>query len=426
MNSLLSSALIGLGLATLAFVVFYGLVMATMCGLGVLLAKRTQGMIDDEIRESPAADLIVAGRVAHTRHEFRLNRAYLVLLFAGLILFYAALPFVALGMLIVFLFSFALALGSRNSGAHDDLLRASGGGLGAIIKALFARTDHGSFGVRKTRRQCPRLFDAIDEVAERIDTEPPDEVWISPGAMFAVHQEGRGPFGMFGSRKRVLTLGLCVMSFLTVGELKGILAHEFAHFSHADTVWSRFLFQVTLSRRIVLRDMARTGGWVTWFNPFYLFFWCFGRSYDLLAAGFSRSREFLADRMACVLFGSDVFVSGLRKVCTDGSHFERVIYDNIARLLRRNQAFVNMYLAFRRHRDENLTAEQRSGRDRDLLAGEPSLFASHPTFGERVRACRRLPPALFTDDASALSLFDDIERIECELTDFLTHALANR
>ena len=238
------------------------------------------------------------------------------------------------------------------------MLRASGGGMKAVFRALFARSSGGGFGVRKRREDCPRLFAAIDEVAKRADTAPPDEVWISPGADFSVYQRGRGPFGVFGSRKRVLTLGLCVMTYLSAGEFKSILAHEFGHFSHADTFWHRFIFQVTLSLRTATRDMARSG-WVIWVNPFFWFFWLYGKSFALLAAGFSRSREFLADRLACTLYGSDVFIAALRKVCTDGTHFERVIYKNIARLLRQNQAFINMYLAFRKFREEVLPEEER-------------------------------------------------------------------
>src|SRR5262249_4568070 len=165
-----------------------------------------------------------------------------------------------------------------------------------------------SFGLRKRKEECPRLFAAVEEVARRAQSEPPDELWIAPGADFCVHQEGRGPFGMFGSRKRVLTLGLCVFHFLTVSELEAILAHELAHFRHADTFWHRFVFQVTLSLRTAMREIARTGGWVTWGNPFFWFFRAYSRSYDLLSAGFSRSREYLADRMACALVGSEVFV----------------------------------------------------------------------------------------------------------------------
>jgi Zn-dependent protease with chaperone function len=409
------------------FTLFYGTIMGLMCLAGVLLARRTHGRHTTQLRDAPPPSRAAPGRVARTVHEMRLGRLYGIALGVALVLFYLSLPFVLLGLLLVFGCTLLLALVvNRNSQAadvHAALLRASGGGIGAVFQAVFARTGAGGYGLLKDREDCPRLFDAIDEVARGVQTEGPDEVWLSPGADFGVHQEGRGPFGMFGSRKRVLTLGLCVMDVLSVGELKSILAHEFAHFSHADTHWNRFLYQVTLSLRTAMREMARTGGALTYANPFYWFFFLYNKSYGLLSAGFSRSREFLADRMACTLYGSDVFCRALRKVCTDGTHFEWVIYHKIVTLLRQKKAYVNMYLAFRKARDQETTESQRRKLHKKWLQGEASLYASHPSFQERVDAARPLPAARKPEDASAMTLFEDPTAVERELTDFLTEVV---
>jgi Zn-dependent protease with chaperone function len=421
-----------LGWGALGFTLFYSTVMALMCLAGVLLARRTRGAGAAHLLDVPAdghAEGRGRGQVARSRDEHRLGRFYLIALLAALVLFYLSLPFVFVGLLLVFLMSLALAMLLRgNEGAgdvHAALLRASGGGMGAVFKAMFARTGGAGYGKEKDREDCPKLFNAIDEVAHRVDTEAPEEVYLSPGNDFCVHQEGRGPFGVFGSRKRVLTIGLCVMDCLSVAELKAILAHELAHFSHADTYWNRFLFQVTLSLRTAMREMARTGGVLTYGNPFYWFFWLYSKSYSLLSAGFSRSREYLADRMACTLYGSDVFTEALRKVCTEGAYFEMTIYQNIARLLRQKKAFVNMYLAFRKHRDEGLSESERRKLHRKLLADEPSMFASHPTFQERLTAAGCLPRAATVESTRALELFEKPEEVEKEMTDFLTEVVDN-
>jgi Zn-dependent protease with chaperone function len=412
----------------LGFTVVYVIVMGLMCVGGLVLGRWTRGPAAAALLGSAPGQLAAAGRVARTRHESWLTRCYAVALLLALLLFYLSLPFVFVGLLLVFLVLVVLAMFLRRDqevgDVHAALLRASGGGMGAVLKAMFARTGSGNFGLRKTRTDCPRLYQAVEEVARRVDTEPVDEIYLSPGAEFSVYQEGRGPFGVFGGRKHVLTLGLCVMNFLSVSEFKAILAHEYAHFSHADTFWNRFLFQVTLSLRTALREMARTGGWVTWVNPFYWFFWLYSKSYSLLSAGFSRSREFLADRMACALYGAEVFARGLMKVCTDGTHFEMTVYTNIARLLKHKKAYVNMYLAFRQFRDQGMTEEERRGLHRKLLDDKPSLFASHPTIQERLTAARQLPRAQRTEDASSLQLFEKPEAVEQELTDFLTEVVA--
>ncbi len=417
-----------LGWWVVIFTAFYLTVMGLMALTGLWLARRTSGAGAVAILGTPAEQLTQGGHVVRTKHETMLTRFYLAALLTALVLFYLSLPFVFIGLLLVFLLVLVIGLLVRKDAAsadvHSAMLKASGGGMGALFKAIFARTGSGGWGLEKDRDDCPKLWKAIDEVAKRVDTEPPDELYISPGADFSVYQYGRGPFGVFGGRKRVLTLGLCVMNFLTISELKAILAHEFAHFSHADTYWNRFLFQVTLSLRTVMREMARTGGTLTWVNPFYWFFWLYSKSYSMLSAGFSRSREFLADRMACSLYGADVFARGLRKVITDGSHFEGTVYSNIVRLLRQKKAYVNMYLAFRKFRDEGMTEDERRKLHKKLLKDEPSMFASHPTFQERMEAAKPLPRAAKTEDASSLLLFEQPEKMEQELTDFLTNVVS--
>lgn len=272
----------------------------------------------------------------------------------------------------------------------------------------------------KTAEECPRLHQLLEEVARRVDTDPVHEVFLAPGSAIGVHQEGRGPFGVFGVKNRVLTLGLSTLRFLTVDELKAIMAHEYAHFSHKDTFYSRFIYQVGLSIHQAMDGMAGLGGVAHYVNPFYWFLFLYYKSYSVLSAGFSRSREFLADRMASSLYGSDVFTTPLTKVCTDGTLFEMTIYDNIAGLLKDGKAFVNMYESFRSFRDEHLGAADREELYKKLLDEKASLLADHPTFGERIAAVEALPRADKQDAAPALSLFDNADEIEKELTEFLT------
>jgi Zn-dependent protease with chaperone function len=243
---------------------------------------------------------------------------------------------------------------------------------------------------------------------------------VAPGSEIGVHQEGRGPFGIFGVKRRVLTLGLSTMRFLSVGELEAILAHEYAHFSHRDTFYGRFIYQVHLSIGQALWGMGQAGGHLNYVNPFYWFLFLYYKCYSLLSAGFSRSREFLADRMASSLYGSDVFATALTKVSTDGILFERTIYDSIAGLLEKQEAFVNMYKAFHQYRDEQLSKEEREEEYEKLLAEKGSLFAQHPTIAERLEAVAELPHAQKKDAAPALGLFDHPEETEKELTQFLT------
>jgi Zn-dependent protease with chaperone function/tetratricopeptide (TPR) repeat protein len=409
------------------FAGFYGVVMLAMAGFGLVLARRTRGTRALDLLGGSLEHVVAGGQVVRTEAETVLAQAYAVMLLLGLVLFYVAIPFLIVALLagagaaLYFIFTLpripvrlvliVLVLGL--------------GGAWAIIKGMLTRPARGSFGLLKGPDDCPHLHELLAQVAESVGTEPVDQVVLAPGAAIGVHQEGRGPFGAFGVKQRVLTLGLSTMHFLTVSELKSILAHECAHFSHHDTFYSRFIQQVTLSIGEAARGLGQTGGRINYFNPVYWFLILYHKAYSLLSAGFSRSREFLADRMAASLYGSDVFTTALTKVATDGALFETSIYQSISSLLDENKAFVNMYQAFREFREAEAGSDARRQLFNQLENEKESLFASHPTFLERLDAIADMPLATNPDTQSALSLFDNPEEIEQELTQFLVAFMAH-
>jgi Zn-dependent protease with chaperone function len=414
--------LTNLGLVLLGIVVFYAVTMVLMAGAGVLLARRTRGTRALDLLGDDSLEWVAGGQVLRAHGESFLARLYALALVVGLVLFYVAIPFVVAGLVAATgLLLYGIFLLPRIPIKLIVIVVVVGLGMAwAVFKSLFARPARVGFGLAKSAADCPRLYEALAEVAGRVDTEPVHDVYLAPGSSIGVHQEGRGPFGLFGVKRRVLTLGLSTMHFLTIAELKAILAHEYAHFSHRDTFYSRFIYQVSLSIGEALRGMGLSGGQLNYVNPFFWFLYLYHKAYSLLSAGFSRSREFLADRMAASLYGSDVFTRALTKVCTDGTLFEMTIYGNIAQLLEENKAFVNMYTAFRSFRDEQLTNTEREELYHKLLEEKESLFASHPTFRERQEAVAALPSATAADATPALALFDAPEEIEKELTEFLT------
>ena len=403
------------------FAAAYAVIMGLMAGAGVLLSALTP-----RVPEPPAGAAFGSGEVFMSGQESSLARMYMLVLILGLLLFYVSVPFVIAGL--VASTGAALYLIFKLPRIPVQLLVIivlTGLGMAwAVLKSLFASHGRGSFGIRKTAEDCPRLIGAIREVASRTDTAAVDEVYLAPGASIGVHQEGRGPFGMFGVKRRVLTLGLSTMSALTISELKAILAHEYAHFSHQDTFYSRFIHQVTLSIQQALSGMAGAGGRLNYVNPFFWFFWLYYHAYSMLACGFSRSREFLADRMAVSLYGKEAFISSLTKVATEGMMFEGMMFQNVDSLLAEGKAFENIYESFREFHGQNVTSEDRQKMYRALLEEKPSWFATHPTFQERLRAATPfadLPPQ---EPQPANSLFEDPVAIETELTDYLTQYVA--
>jgi Zn-dependent protease with chaperone function/TolA-binding protein len=396
------------------FAAAYAVIMLLMAGTGVLLAALTGG------EPAPAPSPFVDTHELY-RGESALATIYMLALLGSLILFYVAIPFVVVGLVgITGAILYGIFMLGRIPIKLVVIVVVIGVSMAwAVLKSIFAKGSGQSFGVRKTAADCPRFCEAVGEVAAKVGTDPVDELYLGPGAGISVHQQGRGPFGIFGVKRRVLSVGWATLRYLTIGELKAILAHEYAHFSHRDTFYSRFIYQVTLSIAHALGGMAAAGGRLNYVNPFYWFFVLYYRAYSLLAAGFSRSREFLADRIAASLYGKDVFFSALTKVATDGTLFEATAYQNVHHLLAEGKTFVNLYDAFASYRDDQLSDAERQKLYEDMLHQQGSLFSSHPTVRERLAAAASFPQAARAEEAPALDLFDRVEELEKELTEYL-------
>ena len=69
-------------------------------------------------------------------------------------------------------------------------------------------------------------------------------------------------------------------------------------------------------------------------------------------------------------------------------------------------------------------ASREYGKSSLSITERGSLFASHPTYGERIAAIESFPAAAVPDGKPALELFDRPDEIEQELTQFLTEYLA--
>src|SRR5207249_5063390 len=116
----------------------------------------------------------------------------------------------------------------------------------------------------------------------------------------------RGGLLGFGSR-RILAIGLPLLSLLTVSEFRGVLAHEFAHYYSGDTRMGPWVHR-TQSAMIrsfqnigSLRDVGRIGILQAMLQLVTLILkWNF--LFFLRVINFvSRKKEFRADELACLV-----------------------------------------------------------------------------------------------------------------------------
>lgn len=81
-----------------------------------------------------------------------------------------------------------------------------------------------------TRAEEPRLFDVIDVVAREMNATVPNEVYLIADVNILVTEIGR----LFGEPRRILAIGLGILSLLSRIQLRSALAHEYAHYTAGD------------------------------------------------------------------------------------------------------------------------------------------------------------------------------------------------
>jgi Zn-dependent protease with chaperone function len=159
-------------------------------------------------------------------------------------------------------------------------------------------------------------------------------------------------------------------------------------------------------------------------NPIYWFYWLHLRAYNLVSAGFSRSREFLADRRAAIAYGKQAFAGGLSKVTVDGGLYDATAYHNVQWMLSNKQMFANVFQAYREWRDTPDLIQKRDSLLQQAQQKKTSWFDTHPNFSERLAAIALFPDERSTpENDSAADLLTDSKAVESRLTKMLTQRL---
>jgi len=140
---------------------------------------------------------------------------------------------IALAAICVYL-PYQLLFSESSSGTNALLLFIFGLVIaGGLLWSLVPRPDKFTPpGPALTAQEHPRLFAELEKIALSLREPMPSEVYLIGDVNAWVADRG-GILG-FGSR-RVMGLGLPLMSALTVSQFRAVLAHEFAHYYGGDT-----------------------------------------------------------------------------------------------------------------------------------------------------------------------------------------------
>ena len=357
---------------------------------------------------------------------------------------------VALGLItIVFSYVFTLALGivciaapmplyvrlaSANQSLQVQGLFVIAGGLMVGVTILWSlvprRERFVPPGVRLELREQAGLAALIEEIARALGERMPDETYLTSDVNAFVTERG----GLLGFRsQRILGVGLPVLAGLNVSELRGILAHEFAHFYAGDARLGPRVYRTRVAMARVVSNLAGDNavsdltkrfayaGFVQFIaGHIVTAYW---KIFLRITQWVARQQEHRSDELACYVAGKTAFLDGLRKLpgltAAYGWFWSTGVVPVLARKYRPPIAE-----GYARVLQEPMVVLMNSKVTEQVMKQDrTNAYDTHPPLKARIERIGKLRNAAERprDDSPAFSLVTDIDEIERQLIERLTH-----
>lgn len=249
--------------------------------------------------------------------EIRRRHSIALLAILGIVLVIGSYLFVAL--LAASCVYFPYIIFSRPEAEHgwDVLILLFGIVIAAAMlwSLIPRRQEFTAPGLLLERSSYPRLFSEIDSIAAVLNEPVPRDVYLIGDANAFVADRG-GIMG-FGSR-RIMGLGLPLLSTMTVSQIRAVLAHEFAHYYGGDTSVGPWVYRTKASFVRVFENVGSVGplARIAVLGAMYMFVTMLLKWYFVgflrLSNFVSRRQEYRADELACLVAGRQNLIDGLR------------------------------------------------------------------------------------------------------------------
>jgi Zn-dependent protease with chaperone function/DNA-binding beta-propeller fold protein YncE len=264
------------------------------------------------------------------------------------------------------------------------------GGIAASIVVLYpvlragGKTGRVRDSVVLSRRDAPRLWAMVTELAAELGTRPPAEVRVVALANAAVSEECRFLGLVVGVRR--LYVGLPLLLGLTVDELRAVLCHELGHYARGHTRTGPVIYRGAVALDEVLtRRSRRSKKWQDGTALAALPFILYSAVWYRLTAALRRQQEIEADAAAVAAAGKAATAQGLRGVYALARAWEGFLRGPAGAVLRNGFTPGGLFDGF--------SAMLADPQFREVLAGwrgspadaPPTPFDSHPGFEVRLR-----------------------------------------
>jgi len=283
-----------------------------------------------------------------------------------------------------------------------------------LIKAIFRKLpSYTQFSGRLLKKEAaPLLWQRVSQMAERLKIASPDNIFVGIDDNFFV-TEHVVKVGEQNYSGRTLFASLSLLKALTRSEADAVLAHELAHFSGEDTIYSRRISPL-LGKYTHYLEALHQGG-VS--RPIFYFMFFFWNLYQLSLSKLSREREFRADRIGSELTSPVDVSQALVKItayCRYRHKVQLSLFDKDE-----NVETMDVFQRIERGFPDFMTACVNGTELAD--ADTPHPFDSHPPLARRIenigldpQAILRTPTSLPPVSDSWFSTIEGAATIEAE------------
>ena len=319
-----------------------------------------------------------------------------------------------------------------------------------LFKYLFTsqKTDRSSF-IKISEKDQPEMIAFIKEIAEATGTQQPKHIYLTTEVNAFVFYNSSF-WSMFLPIKKNLVIGMGLINSVTKDELKGIIAHEFGHFSQRSMkvgsyvyFVNRIIYNLLFNNNNFFETFSKWGS----FHAIVAFFtmisfkivqgiqWILRQLYKIINInylGLSREMEFHADEVAASVAGNSAMVTSLARADFSSSTFERTLmfYNN---RIKSNVSCNNIYphhnIIMKIIADKNeiqynndlpwLDINKANAYNKSKLV-ITDQWASHPATIERINKINSLPYHIPTDvTVKASSLISNIGQVQTSLTNIM-------
>jgi Zn-dependent protease with chaperone function len=268
----------------------------------------------------------------------------------------------------------------------------------------------------------------LNAIATSLNEPIPREVYLV-GQVNAFVADRGGIMGI-GSR-RVMGIGLPLLSSLTISEMRAVLAHEFAHYYGGDTKMGPWVYKTQSAMIRAFRNIGSLGQLgriaalqfmnmvVTFILKWYFIF--FLRVINFV----SRKKEYRADELACLVAGSEPLVQGLRKI--HGASMAWGPYWNSEVVPVLNQgckpAIADGFSRFMGA--PQIEVQVTKGIEREIAEGKTEPYDTHPPLRDRIAAIEKFKEEPVEKDGEmAISLLEQPESTELQFLELMNPKLA--